>query len=152
MNENEETLTPLVQNTISHAVKKLYKSEKIVNYDLDFSKWEVKKLYSNTLWVQLIDEPDADTIQKGLLTIPVSHAKGLYRIGRVLMTGPDVKHAKVNEYIRFSQGVGQPYEVKVGGYRTWLLREDQVMMVVEPPFSNEEEIRKHVENTILLQH
>lgn len=147
-----EPLQPLQQNVISAAVKKLYKTEKIVNYDLDFSKWEIKKLYGTTLWVQLIDEPDADTIQKGLLTIPVSQAKGLYRIGKVLMAGCDVKQAKEGEYIRFPQGVGSPYEVKVGGYKTWLLREEQVMMVVEPPFKDEEEIRKHVEEMILLQH
>lgn len=147
-----EPLMPLQENNIRAAVKKLYKTEKIVNYDLDFSKWEIKKLYGTSLWVQLIDEPDADTIQKGLLTVPVSQAKGLYRIGKVLMAGCDVKQATVGEYIRFSQGVGSPYEVKVGGYKTWLLREEQVMMVVEPPFKDEEEIRKHVEETILLQH
>ena len=145
-------LMPLQENNIRAAVKKLYKTEKIVNYDLDFSKWEIKKLYGTTLWVQLIDEPDADTIQKGLLTIPVSQAKGLYRIGKVLMAGCDVKQATAGEYIRFPQGVGSPYEVKVGGYKTWLIREEQVMMVVEPPFKDEEEIRKHVEETILLQH
>jgi len=86
-----------------------------------------------------------------LITVPVSQAKGLYRIGRVLMAGPDVKSAQKDEYIRFPQGVGSPYEVKIGGYKTWLLREDQVMMVVEPPFKDEEEIRKHVEDTILSQ-
>jgi hypothetical protein len=146
-----EPLQPLQQNVISAAIKKLYKTEKIVNYDLDFSKWEILKLYGNTLWVQLIDEPDADTIQKGLITVPVSHTKGLYRIGCVLMAGCDVKQAHVGEYIRFPQGVGSPYEVKVGGYRTWLLREDQVMMVVEPPSKDKEEIRKHIEETILSQ-
>jgi hypothetical protein len=149
MSEEAEPLQPLQQNNISAAIKKLYKTERIVNYDLDFSKWEVKKLYNTTLWIQLIDEPDADTIQKGLLTIPVQQAKGLYRIGRVLMAGPEVKHAQVGEYIRFPQGVGSPYEVKVGGYKTWLLREEQVMMVVEPPFQDEEKIRQHVEETIL---
>ena len=56
-----EPLMPLQENNIRAAVKKLYKTEKIVNYDLDFSKWEIKKLYGTTLWVQLIDEPDADT-------------------------------------------------------------------------------------------
>jgi hypothetical protein len=146
-----EVLTPLQQNNISAAIKKLYKTEKIVNYDLDFSQWEIKKLYGTTLWVQLIDEPDADTIQKGLLTVPVSQAKGLYRIGKVLMAGCDVSHANIGEYIRFPLGVGSPYEVKVGGYRTWLLREEQVMMVVEPPSKDEEEIRRHVEETILSQ-
>lgn len=145
----EEERTKLQDENIKAAVKKLYQTEKIVDYNLDFSQWAIKKLYGTTLWVQLIDEPDADTIQKGLITIPVNQAKGLYRIGKVLMAGCDVKQANIGEYIRFPQGVGSPYEVKVGGYKTWLLREEQVMMVVEPPSKDEEEIKKHVENTIL---
>ena len=32
-----EILQPLQQNVIASAIKKLYKTEKIVNYDLDFS-------------------------------------------------------------------------------------------------------------------
>ncbi len=36
-----EPLMPLQENNIRAAVKKLYKTEKIVNYDLDFSKWEI---------------------------------------------------------------------------------------------------------------
>lgn len=145
----EEERTKLQDENIKAAVRKLYQSEKIVDYNLDFSQWVIKKLYGTTLWVQLIDEPDADTIQKGMITIPVNQAKGLYRIGRVLMAGCDVRQADVGEYIRFPHGVGSPYEVKVGGYKTWLLREEQVMMVVEPPSKDEEEIKKHVENTIL---
>jgi hypothetical protein len=145
----EEERTKLQDENIKAAVKKLYQSEKIVDYNLDFSKWTIKKLYGTTLWVQLIDEPDVDTIQKGLITIPVNQAKGLYRIGKVLMNGCDVKQAGVGEYIRFPQGVGSPYEVKVDGYKTWLLREEQVMMVVEPPSKDEKEIRKHIEQTML---
>lgn len=145
----EEERTKIQDENIKSAVRKLYQSEKIVDYNLDFSKWTIKKLYGTTLWIQLIDEPDADTIQKGLLTIPVNQAKGLYRIGRVLLAGSDVKQAQVGEYIRFPQGVGSPYEIKVDGYKTWLLREEQVMMVVEPPSKDVEEIRKHIENTIL---
>lgn len=145
----EEERTKLQDENILAAVKKLYQSEKIVNYDLDFTKWKIKKLYGTTLWVQLLDEPDADTIMKGSLAIPVQQAKGLYRIGRVLMAGSEVKHAKEGEYIRFPQGVGSPYETRVGGYRTWLLREELVMMVVDPPSKDENEIKKHIEDTIL---
>lgn len=145
-----EELTKLQEATINHVVTKMFQSEKIVNYDLDFSKWNIKQLYGTTLWVQLIDEPDADTLVKNGITIPISQTKGLYRIGRVLMAGKDVKESKVGEYIRFSHGLGSPFEQKVGGYRTCLLREEQVMMVVYPPFDTEEEIKKHVEETILL--
>lgn len=133
-----EELTPLQNTNISHAVKKLYQSEKIVNYDIDLSKWKIKHLYKDTLWVQLLDEPDADTVKMGAIYVPAAKAKGLYRLGRVIKCGPDTKSAKEGEIIRFPQGVGQPYEQNVGGFKTWLLREDSVMAVVEFEGSQEE--------------
>lgn len=145
-----EELTKLTQHTISHAIQKHFKTEKIVNYDLDFSRWNIKKLYKDTLWVQMIDDPDADTIMRNGISIPISQSKGLYRLGRILMAGPDVKHAQVGEYIRFSSGLGSPFEQKVGGYKTALIREEQVMMVVEFDGS-EDEIKKNLEDNVYLQ-
>lgn len=138
-----EDLTKLQTATINHAVQKLYKTEKIVNYDLDLSKWRIKNLYKDTLWVQLLDEPDADTIVRNGITIPVSQTKGLFRLGKVLMCGPDVSHAKEGEIVRFSQNVGMPYEQRVDGYKTWLLREDAVIAVVEF-MGTSEELQTHL--------
>lgn len=145
-----EELTPLQQSNISEGIRKLYRTEKIVNHDLDFSKWTIKKLYGNTLWIQLLDEPVGDIIMRNGLAVPVNQAKGLYRIARVLMAGGGVVEAKEGDYIRFPHGTGSPYEQIVGGYKTWLLREDHVMMVVNPPSEDEEEIRKLIEDTVLL--
>ncbi len=146
----EEELTPLQHSNISEGIRKLYRTEKIVSHDLDFSKWTIKKLYGTTLWIQLLDEPDGDIIMRNGLAVPISQAKGLYRIARVLMAGSGVVEAKEGDYIRFPHGTGSPYEQIVGGYKTWLLREDHVMMVVSPPFEDEADIRKHIEDTILL--
>ena len=143
----QEELTKLQTATINHAVNKLYKTEKIVNYDLDLSRWKIKNLYKDTLWVQLLDEPDADTIVRNGITIPISQTKGLFRLGKVLMSGPDVNYAKEGEIVRFAQNVGMPYEQKVGGYKTWLLREDAVIAVVEFMGTNEE-----LENHLIEDH
>jgi hypothetical protein len=145
----DEPLTKLQDATISHAVKKLYKTEKIVSHDLDFSKWKIKKLYKDTLWVKMLDEPVADTIQLSSgLTVPVNQAKGMYKLGQVLMAGTDVKHAHVGEYIRFPHGIGTSFDQNVDGFKTILIREDHVMMVVE--FEGDEaDIVKNIEETIL---
>lgn len=145
-----EELTKLQEATISHAIRKHYQSEKIVNYDLDFSRWNIKKLYKDTLWVQMIDDPDADTVVRNGIAIPISQSKGLYRLGKVLLAGQDVKEAKEGEYIRFATGLGSPFEQKVGGYKTMLLREEQVMMVVEFDGSDDE-IKRSIEDNVLLQ-
>lgn len=129
--DDDKKTTPLQDATIAHAVKKLYTTEKIVNYDLDLSKWKIKQLYKDTLWIQLLDEPAADTIMRNGIALPVSQTKGLFRLGKVIMCGPDTKHAQVGEIIRFSHGVGMPYEQVIDGFKTWLIREDAVIAVVE---------------------
>lgn len=145
-----EELTKLQESTITHVVKNLYRTEKIVNYDLDQSKWTIKHLYKDTIWVQLLDEPDADTLIRNGLLIPVNQVRGLYRLGKVILCGEETRYAKVGEIVRFPQGVGQPYEQKVGGYKTFLLREDSVMAVVEFQ-GTEDEMDEHITNDIHLQ-
>jgi co-chaperonin GroES (HSP10) len=142
---DDKHTTPLQDATIAHAIKKLYKTEKIVNHDLDLSKWKIKQLYKDVLWVQLLDEPAADTIVKNGIALPVSQTKGLFRLGKVIMCGPDTQYAKVGEIIRFSQGVGMPYEKIVDGFKTWLIREDAVIAVVEFD-GTESEMEENLEN------
>lgn len=145
----EQELTPLQNLNIAHAIKKLYQTERIVNYDLDLSKWKIKHLYKDTLWVQLLDEPDADVIMRNGIAIAVSQAKAPYRLAKVILCGDDVKHAKIGEIVRFPQGVGQPYEQRVDGFKTWLLREDSVIAVVEF-IGSSEEFQEHLVNDIQL--
>lgn len=143
-----EDLTPLQKTNIDHVVKKLYQSEKIVNHDIDMTKWDIKKLYKDTLWLKMIDDPDANTIMsKGGIALPVNTAKGLYRIGQVLMCGPGVVDAKEGDYVRFNTGLGQPYEKIVDGYKTALVREDAIMMVVE--FKGDDVEQDIIDNILL---
>jgi hypothetical protein len=145
-----EELTPLTHANISNAVKKLYSREKIVSHDLDLSKWKIKHLYKDTLHIQLLDSPDADTIMKGGLFIPLAQSKGAYRIGKVIMCGGDVKYAKEGEFVMFNHGVGQPCLTPHEGYQTFFLREDSVISVVEFEGSAEE-LQTHMVDDLQLQ-
>jgi len=131
----EEELTKLQQENIaaaSKAVSKLYKNERIVDYDLDLSKWSFKRLYGNCLWVKMLDEPDADTVRsKGGIYVQVSGTKSPYRLAQVLMAGDEVKYAKVDEFIQYPYGVGIKYTKSVDGYKTALIRETDVVAVME---------------------
>ena len=129
-----EDLTPLQLRNIEDAAVKAYKSEKIVEYDLDLSNWEIDVLYKDSLWVQLLDEPDAHTVKgkDSLLYIPVATQRGLYRFARVIKCGQEVKYAKEGQFIRFpSIGVGAPYEQTHDGFKTYIIRETDVMAVVK---------------------
>jgi hypothetical protein len=135
----------LLQSVID---KKIY-SEKIVNHDIDLTKWNVKALYKDTLWVKLLDEPDADLIQRGSLYVKVNMAKGAYRLGEVIMTGPDAVNAKAGDKVIIPQMAGQPGYRSYEGYKTWFVKEDAVMAVLV--FDGDEaEMRKDIEEQLLL--
>lgn len=147
---DDSNLTKLQEENVSTAIKKLYKTEKIVNWDLDFTNWKIKQLYKDTLWVKLLDEPEADAIVRNGIAIPVSSSsQGLYRLAQVIKAGPDTVHAKEGHIIRFSKGLGMPYEQKVDNYKTWLIREDAIIAVVEYD-GTDEEMMQHIENNFLI--
>lgn len=145
-----EELTKLQETGIQHAVHKMYASEKIVNHDINLEKWKFKKLYANMIWVQKLDEPDADTILNNGLYIPTSVTKTPFRLGKILMAGPDVKDAVAGEYIEYPFGVGANHIKKVGGYRTCFLRETDVIAVVEPD-GDINDAMAEIKDKILLQ-
>lgn len=127
-----EELTKLQVRNIEDVAVKAFRTEKIVEHNLDLSEWEIDRLYKDTLWVKLLDEPDAHTIKQGALYIPAARTKGVYRFAQVLMCGDETKYAKAGEYVRFpSMGVGMPYEKIVDGYKTYLIRETDVVAVVK---------------------
>lgn len=138
-----EDLSILSQNAIAAGIKRLYKTEKIVNHEINQTQWNIKHLYGNTLWIQLLDEPDADTVVSGSLVLPVASAKGMYRLGKILKCGPKTEFAKEGEYVKFMHNVGQPWEKSVDGYKTWVIREDAIMAVVD--FDGDEQaLQKHL--------
>jgi hypothetical protein len=131
-------------------VQKFSKSEKIVNHDITYDKWNITHLYGSTLWVKRLDEPDADSVMKGGVILTLNQAKGLYAIGQVIMAGAEVKHAKQGHYILFpSTGFGQSAQKVVDGYKTYFLREDSVMAVVSFD-GDESEIPAEIEREVLL--
>lgn len=123
----------MTDENIKAIAEKYTRSEKIVDHDLNLNNWTFKNLYGNTLWILRLDEPDANLILKNNIVLMPEQVKGLYSLGKVLMIGDTVKHAKVGEYIIFpSQGFGQSAQKTVDGYKTYFIREDAVMAVVEP--------------------
>lgn len=128
--------------------KKVY-SEKIVNHDVDLNKWNVKTLYKDTLWLKLLDEPDADLLKKGSLYVKPNTAKGKYRLAEVILAGPDAVHAKPGDRVILSNSVGQDGYRTYEGYKTWFVKEDAIMAVIEFEGTDEEMVQD-IEEQLLL--
>ncbi len=142
MNDPQDRLVDSVVNSLP-------RSEKIVNHNVDLKDWKITTLYKDTLWVKLLDEPDATTVKKNGIVMAVSQAKGVYSLGEVLMSGPDVKHASTGQRIMFIKQAGQPAHRNVDGYKTWFVREDAVLAVVEYD-GTDEQMKEDIKNQILL--
>jgi len=134
---------------VESIVNSLPRREKLINHNIDLKQWKVKHIYKDTLWVKLIDEPDASTVLKNGIVLTSSQAKGPYSLGEVLMVGGDVVHAKVGDHVMFIKQVGQPAHRSVDGYKSWFVKEDAIMAVLEFE-GTPEEMHEDITNQILL--
>lgn len=125
------------------------RNEKLINHKIDLKDWKITQLYKDTLWVKLLDEPDANNVMRNGIILAVSQAKGIYSIGEILMAGPDTKYAKVGSRVLFIKHVGQPAERTVDGYKTHFVKEDAVMAVMEYN-GTDEEMKQDITDQILL--
>lgn len=135
----------LLQSVID---KKTY-SDKIVNHDVDLTKWTIRSLYKDTLWLKLLDEPDADLLKKGSLFVKASQIKGPYRLAEVVLVGPDAVNAKPGDKVILPQMVGQPGYRSFEGYKTWFVKEDAIMAVLDFE-GTEDEMKQDIEDQLLL--
>lgn len=128
--------------------KKIY-SEKIINHDVDLNKWNIRSLYKDTLWLKLLDEPDADLLKKGSLFVKASQIKGPYRLAEVIMVGPDSVNAKPGDRVILPQMTGQPGYRSYEGFKTWFVKEDAIMAVLDFE-GTDEEMHQDIEEQLLL--
>ncbi len=120
--------------------------DKVVNHDVNLEKWNIKSVYKDTLWVQMIDEPDATYVMKGSLFLKPEAARPSFRLGKVLLAGPTAT-AKVDDYILIPPGFGMFGLKSVGGFKTCFIAEERVMAVVEFEGTTEQFI-EHVETEL----
>lgn len=129
----------LSDDQINAVAEQFSRTEKIVDYNIKYSDWNIDLLFKDTLWVQRLDEPDADLFTTGnsglLLTLDqLRKTKGLYSIGKVIKVGTEVKHTKIDDYVMFgATGIGQTAQKPIDGYQTYFLRESDIIAIVSKP-------------------
>ena len=137
------------ERLLESVINKRTYTEKLVNHNVDFKKWKIKKLYKDTLWVKLVDSPDAELVQVGSIVVRSDNTKGPYRFAEVIMIGPDVENAVVGDIVMFPNGTGQPAHRSHEGYKTHFIREDAVTAVLEFE-GTDSEMQKDIEAQLLL--
>jgi len=63
----------------------------------------LEKVLDNIILVQYVDTPDSDNttvLRKGIL-VPIDHTTSAWRIGKIILAGPDCKNVKEGDFVCF---------------------------------------------------
>ena len=73
------------------------------------SDYILDKVLDNIILVKFVDTPDDNqTIMRNGLLVPIDHTKAAWRIGQVVLAGPDCKHLKPGDFVCFPNDKGIP--------------------------------------------
>lgn len=119
-------------------------SDKIVNHNVDLSKWNVEQVLGNTLWLWMIDEPDSQFVTRGsgIVLDTKSTVRSVFRIGKVLKAGKTADVTKEGDFVLIPPtGVGiQGHQTK-DGYKTLFISEDKILATINFNGTKDEFIR-----------
>lgn len=72
-------------------------------------EYSLKAILSDIIMVKYTDESESGReIMRGGIYVPLAQVRNAWRVGHVLMTGPNVKQTKVGDYVIFPDNVGVP--------------------------------------------
>lgn len=124
-------------------------SDQIVNYDADLSKWNIKQCLKDVVWLLMVDEPDDTLVKRGSLYVKTKELNNnAFRIGLVMAIGPDVKTVQKGDYVIIPPTVGIYGHKTHKGNKTWFVREDTIISVVEFDGSDDEMIENLRQNNV----
>ena len=72
--------------------------------------YKLSDVLDNILLVQYVDLADetGQTVMRNGIAIPLAHVEKAWRIGRIVLAGPNCKHVKVGDHVCFPSDKGIP--------------------------------------------
>jgi hypothetical protein len=85
-----------------------------------FYGFSLKQLLDDVMLVKFVDETDdGRSIMRNGIVVPVNVDTKAWRIGEVILAGPNTKHAKIGDYVCFPNNLGIPVaNIAVDNYGT----------------------------------
>lgn len=79
--------------------------------------YELNSVMADIMLVQYVDmSEDGSSVLRNGLHVPVNHITKAWRIGKVVLAGPDCKYAKTGDYVCFPNDKGIPVSnIRIGG-------------------------------------
>lgn len=85
-----------------------------------FYGFSLKKLLDDVMLIKYVDETDdGSSIVRNGIVVPINADMKAWRIGEIILAGPNVKYAKQGEFVCFPNNLGVPVaNISVDGYGT----------------------------------
>lgn len=123
------------------------------SFDSVFMGYNLKHVLDDILLVQLVDETeDGTNIMRNGLLVPINTATKAWRIGKVVLAGPNVKLAKPGEYVCFPNNLGVPIaNIDIEDYGTLkkgiFLNEQRIFGICSVRENEHESVAAHVKKS-----
>lgn len=115
--------------------------------------YELNGLLDDVLLVKYVDESaDGDSIMRNGLYVPINVDTKAWRIGQVILAGPNTRSATVGKYVIFPNNLGIPIaNIKVSGVGTLktgvFLNEQRIFGIAVIDEANHESVAIHVKES-----
>jgi co-chaperonin GroES (HSP10) len=110
--------------------------EQYQGHALELDGWKLTNVLDDILMVQYIDvNEDGTEIKRGSLWVPISTVNFVWRVGRVILAGPNCKTVKVDDYIVFPNDKGIQAANINDIKNIVFLSENRIFGICEPKFN-----------------
>ena len=99
--------TPLDAPAFEDKVKGLVQMESYAHTAMDLEGWDVQQTLDDIVMVQFVDiNEDGTMVKRGSMFVPIAAAPQVWRVGRVILKGPNCKYVKVGDNVIFPNDKG----------------------------------------------
>jgi hypothetical protein len=130
----------LIPKNVENLNKGKVELENYKNSDLNLQGWKLTNVLDNILFVQYADlSEDGTQVKRGNIWIPLDVVTFTWRIGKVIIAGPECKVVKSGDFIIFPNDKGIK-AANINGYSNIVfLSEDRIFGVAEPELEDKNE-------------
>ena len=75
-------------------------------FDSALLGYDLSTVFDDIMLVEFVDDNDAGEVKRGSIYCKIDSSTNAWRIGKVILAGPNVKSTKVNDFVVFPNNLG----------------------------------------------
>lgn len=122
-------------NNLEDKIGGLVQLEQYQGHALELDGWKLTNVLDDILMVQYIDvNEDGTEIKRGSIWVPINTVNFVWRVGKVILAGPNCKTVKQNDFIVFPNDKGIQAANINDIKNVVFLSESRIFGICEPKF------------------